>query len=81
MLEADETTDYVNCKQYNINVCCLKNNLPKLFFGEMIGVENAGAAIFANALKKFVEIHLNFPMAKFLAIALIWEKAMVLKVI
>ena len=32
MLVVDETTDNANCKQYNINVCCPKNNLPKCFF-------------------------------------------------
>ena len=61
MLVVDETTDNANCKQYNINVCCLKNNLPKCFFEQMTEVKNKATAV---NLKKFVEIHLNLLMTK-----------------
>ena len=32
VLVADETTDDSNCKQYNVNVFCLKNGTPECFF-------------------------------------------------
>ncbi len=55
VLVADETTDDSNYKQYNVNVCCLKNYSPEWFFGAMIEVENGTASTLAHALKCFVE--------------------------
>ena len=49
MLVVDQTTDDANCKHDNINVCCLKNKLPKWFLEEMIEVENAAGSVLANA--------------------------------
>ena len=46
----------------NTNVCCVKNNLPKWFYGEMIESEKC------NALKNFAEIHLTLSMKNSLAI-------------
>ena len=67
VLVADETTDDSNCKQYNVNVCCLKNSTPEWFFGEMIEVENRTASVLAHALKCFVETTLEQSMTKVLA--------------
>ena len=48
VLVADKTMDDSNCKQYNVNVCCLKNGTPEWFFGEMIEVENGTASVLAH---------------------------------
>jgi hypothetical protein len=68
VLVADETTDDSNCKQYNINVCCLKDDTPEWFFGEMIEVENGTASVLAHALKSFVETTLEQSITKVLAV-------------
>ena len=36
VLAVDDFSVDVYGKQYNTNVCCVKNNLPKWFYGEMI---------------------------------------------
>ena len=68
VLVADETTDDSNRKQFNINVCCLKDDLPHWFFGEMVEVENGTASVLAHALKTFVEEKFQVSITKVSAI-------------